>query len=173
MAVPERLNIGRLVAAIGAALLLASLFMDWYEPGFSAWTVFELVDLILAVIAAAALIAVVQELVRGLGPRLDIERLLPALGATALLLVVVSIVNNPPAVTGRGEEAGAWVALAGALLLAAGAVLASRRISVQITSSARPPTHEEPAPPRPPTGPATDPVGSETETSPVNPVRRP
>ena len=53
---------GPLIAAIGAGLLLVSLFLDWYE-GLTAFTVFELVDIVLVV---CALLIVVQ-LAGGMG----------------------------------------------------------------------------------------------------------
>jgi peptidoglycan/LPS O-acetylase OafA/YrhL len=165
--VPERLNAGILVAALGALVLLVSLSLDWYEPGLSAWTVFELIDLLLAAIAILALAIAATEL-GGRPLRLGADRWLPALGATALVLVVVSIVDNPPAANGLSEELGAWLALAGAVLIALGAFLGQRRISIVISSSPRE-RSERPIAPRGPTGPATDPEGSETDTRPLGP----
>lgn len=171
----DRLNAGRLLAALGAMLLFVSLFLDWYEPGLSAWTVFEVVDLLLAVIALTVVLTVAFELARRpLG--LDGERWLPILAAAALLLVVVSIVNNPPAVNGRGEDVGAWIALTGAILMGAGALLGQRRIAIVVSAAprgnARTPAGNLDTEPRGPTGPATEPAGSETETRPINPVGR-
>ena len=164
---PERLNAGILVAALGAIALFVALFLDWWEPGLSAWTVFELVDLLLAAIAALTLLGAAGELSgRRLG--VEAERWLPGLGAGALVLVVISIVNNPPAANGLSEEVGAWIALAGAVLIVAGAFVAQRRISIVISSSPRERAvhHTEP---RGPTGPATEAEGSETDTRPLGP----
>src|SRR3954467_557744 len=52
---PERINGGQALVAIGAIVLLVSLFLSWYEPGLTAWTVFEVWDLVLAAICVAAL----------------------------------------------------------------------------------------------------------------------
>ena len=55
---PRRLDAGAVVAAGGAVLLLISLFLDWYGDGglgYSAWTVFEVIDLALAAIALLTL----------------------------------------------------------------------------------------------------------------------
>jgi hypothetical protein len=165
---PERLNAGHLIAAVGALALFVSLFLDWYEPGYSAWTVFELIDLLLAVIAALTLLAAAEDFLRRPNPPLSAGRWLPVLGAGALLLVVVSIVNNPPAVVDASEEVGAWIGLAGAILIGIGALLAERRISVVVS-----PRERGAAPvAREPTGPAFEPEGSETETNPINPVDR-
>jgi hypothetical protein len=171
---------GHVVAAVGAIALFVSLFLDWYEPGFSAWTVFELVDVLLAVIAVLVVLAAAEDFLRRPTPPLSAGRWLPGLAAAALLLVVVSIVNNPPAVVDAGEEIGAWIALAGAILIGLGALLAEWRISVVITSTPRAaaPVHEpddeveDPSytPPRQPTGPALEPTGSEAATNPANPV---
>jgi amino acid transporter len=168
----RRANVGTLLAAVGAVLLLISLFVDWWKPDLSAWTVFEVVDLILAAIAALVLLVGAGELTRN---RLGVDdRILAPLGIAALLLVIVSIVNNPPAAQGLDEKAGAWIALAGAILLGVGAFLGQRRISVVI-SSERPqhrPGWADPHPPtqpRGPTGPGTEPPGSEEVTRPNNP----
>jgi len=172
----ERINAGILLAAIGAVALLISLFLDWYEPELSAWTVFELVDVVLAAIAVFVVLTAVLALAgRPLG--IDEDRWLPPLGAAALLLVVVSIVNNPPAANGLSEETGAWIGLAGAILIGLGALLAPRRISVVISSSPRERARrragaDPPTEPGGPTGPATEPLGSEEETRPNNPVGR-
>ena len=37
----RRLEAGPILVTLGALLLLASLFLDWYEPGISAWEAFE------------------------------------------------------------------------------------------------------------------------------------
>jgi hypothetical protein len=169
--VPERLNIGHVVAAVGAVLLLVSLFLDWYEPGVSAWTVFEIVDIALAALAVAALLPVADDISgRRISPVTG-DRGVAALGMLALVLVVVSIVNNPPAVIGQTEKVGAWLGLAGALAIIAGGLLAGRRISIVISTAPRDrqPAHESaPAaqPPHQPTGPALEPEGSEDETRP-------
>lgn len=51
----RQIALGPVLAAVAALLLLVSLFLDWYEPGFSAWTVFEFLDLLLAVLALASI----------------------------------------------------------------------------------------------------------------------
>src|ERR671932_21440 len=55
----ERFDAGTGLVALGAVLLLVSLFVNWYDPGGDAWAVFESVDLLLAAAAVACLIAVV------------------------------------------------------------------------------------------------------------------
>jgi hypothetical protein len=130
------MSAGTLLAALGALALLVSLFLDWYEPGLSAGTVFEIVDVLLAVIAFLVLLAAVGEASgRHLG--VETDRLLPLAGIGALLLVLVSIVNNPPAAQGLDKAVGAWIGLAGAILIGIGAFLALRRISIVISTRPR------------------------------------
>jgi hypothetical protein len=126
---PERVNAGRILGAAGAVALLVSLFIDWYEPGQSAWDVFEVLDLVLAAIALASLVAIVPAASHG---RLAASRL-PALGAVALVIVIASLLNHPPPAADRSPEAGLWVALAGATLIALGSALDTTRVSVVIT----------------------------------------
>src|ERR687887_2009217 len=101
----ERINGGQALVAIGAVALIISLFLSWYEPGRSAWTVFEVWDIVLAAIGIAALAAILP------ARRTDVrdehivpERWLPALAGAALVIVVVSIANHPPAARGASLE---------------------------------------------------------------------
>ena len=141
----EGIDGGRIVVALGAALLFASLFVDWYGfgrgpqgDGFSAWTAFELVDLLLALLALAAIASVAEAIVSG-GSRHLPAGIASAAGPVALLLVIVSIVNVPPAAQGIDSdlEVGAWLALAGAAIMCAGALLAFNRISLVVTPRER------------------------------------
>lgn len=131
---PERINGGQALVAIGALALIVSLFLNWYEPGRSAWTVFEVWDVVLAAIGLAALASVLSL------RRTDVrdehivpERWLPALAAAALVIVVVSLINHPPAAQHRSPEVGAWLALAATILLAAGAILSRAHISLVVS----------------------------------------
>jgi hypothetical protein len=131
---PERINGGQALVVVGAIVLVVSLFLHWYEPGRSAWTVFEVWDLVLAAIGIAAVAAVVpvprdREAARHLVP----QSWLPVLAGAALVIVVVALVNHPPAARGVGPELGAWIALGASIALAAGAVLTRARISLVIT----------------------------------------
>jgi hypothetical protein len=62
----------------------------------------------------------------------------------------VTFLNDPPGARDRGLEVGAWIGLAGALALAAGALLSFAQVSLVI--STRPAQPDEPAQP-PPTQP--------------------
>jgi hypothetical protein len=124
------LPIGPLVAAIGAVLLIVSLFLDWYEGDLEAFTVFEFLDILLVLMA----LVTIASLAGGL--RLVRPAPSPAvsLGVAVftVLLVLSQVVNDPPAVANSGadKEIGIWLALAGAVLMVAGSLLAFARISL-------------------------------------------
>jgi peptidoglycan/LPS O-acetylase OafA/YrhL len=134
---PERFDGGRLLLAVGAIVVLISLFVDWFKPDLTAWTVFEVEDLVLAAIAIGALLAVLAEALPSVGLRPPAAWVLPALGVAALVLVVASLLNHPPAAVGRPPDTGAWIALAGSLTMVLGALLGMGRVSVVVTR--RPP----------------------------------
>ena len=119
---PDRGGIdgGRIVVALGALILFVSLFLEWYglvtgvgDGAISAWTAFEIVDLLLALLAIAAIAAVIEPLTART-PRLPSTTAAVA-GPAALLLVFVSLINRPPVVQAIDAEleVGAWLALAG------------------------------------------------------------
>ncbi len=121
----RRLDAGAVVAAVGAVLLLVSLFLDWYgdrDEGYTAWTVFEVIDLLLAGIA---LVTISTFLSRAeIEPRLPRAPLL-LLGSAALVLTASQLIDAPPAValSDFDLQTGAWLALAGSALLLAGAFM--------------------------------------------------
>ena len=125
------------LVALGALLLLISLFLDWYEPGVTAWTAFEAWDLILAALAVAALVASAGLLAPELA-YVDRAWLAPA-AAAPLIIVVAELLNPPPAVDGAAPELGAWLALASTLLMAVGAVLTFGRVRFAVEVERRDP----------------------------------
>jgi hypothetical protein len=123
--------VGPLVAALGALLLIASLFTDWYED-ITGFTVFEFNDLLLVGLALVTLaaLAAAMRIVRPLDPGVAL-----AVAILALLVVLSQIVNDPPAVAGdngRDQDVGIWLALAGAALMVAGAVLSTVRLAIAV-----------------------------------------
>ncbi|HSJ18555.1 MAG TPA: hypothetical protein VK920_10720 [Solirubrobacterales bacterium] len=136
---PERINASQVLVVAGAVVLFASLFLDWYEPrfagesGLSAWSAFELGDILLAGLCLVAIAAVVPVPRQGGAATLAAARWQPWLGLAALAFVAISLVNDPPAVRDRGLEAGAWIGLAGAALLAIGGLLSFARVSLVVT----------------------------------------
>jgi len=145
----RNLEAGALLIGLGAILLFVSLFLEWYQPGVEAWDAFEVWDLVLAVLAIAALVAVAGRMGYG-PPRPASWVIVPAIAA--LVIVVYAILDPPPATTGLpdGDPAtGLWLALVASVLMTAGAVLSVARISVAITSArpafgATPAAHDDP-----------------------------
>jgi hypothetical protein len=131
-----QLAVGPLIAAVGAVLLVVSLFLDWWE-GLTAFTGFEFLDLLLLLLA----VAVIASLASGLGlVRAPVSPGL-ALGVAlfTVLLVLSQIVNDPPAVVDRGadKDIGIWLALSGSALMVAGAVLGYAHISLAVETRPR------------------------------------
>jgi hypothetical protein len=121
----ERFDAGTGLVALGAVLLLVSLFVDWYDPSGDAWAVFETLDVLLVGAAVACLVALV--------PRYSaLQRAVPVIAFAALFVVVVQLIDPPPTAAGDRLEAGAWLALAGTALMAAGATLSAASISVTV-----------------------------------------
>jgi hypothetical protein len=143
--------IGPLVAIAGSVLLLVSLFLDWYDD-LSAWTAFELIDLVLAALAIATALSLLEQLGAGRA-RVRFIRSGAAipLAVAALVIVVSQILNHPPAAVDMDPKVGLWLALAATALMALGAILATARISValdvQRRDAAEAPTVSQPGPP--------------------------
>jgi hypothetical protein len=132
-----QIPIGPVVAAVGAVLLVVSLFLDWYEE-VSGFTVFELVDLLLVLLA----LLTVFSLAGGLGIVRPAVSPPVSLGVALFTLVVVAtqIVNDPPAVAGvagPAKDLGIWLALAGSALMVVGALLAGTQISLAVEARPR------------------------------------
>jgi hypothetical protein len=132
------LPIGPFVAAIGAVLLIVSLFLDWYEVDLEGFTVFEFLDLLLVGMA----LLTIASLAGGLG----LVRPAPspsvsfAVALFTILVVLSQVLNDPPAVANgdAGKEIGIWLALGGAALMVVGSVLAYARISLVFETRSRP-----------------------------------
>ena len=145
----ERIDGGRLLLALGAAALLVALFLDWYGPGalgigspITAWTAFEITDLLLALIALAALVGTFAAARLPAPP----PGAAPFLGAAAFVLVATNLIDVPPAANGASLETGAWIALGAAGLMVIGGVLTVTRVSFVVTLTPRErPTGENPA----------------------------
>jgi hypothetical protein len=135
----RRIPVGPLIGLVGAVLLLVSLFLNWWE-GVTAFTAFEVLDLVLAGLALMA----ATSLAEAAGARLPSAMALGAalalpLGLLALLIVGSQLVNDPPAIAGsdRGHDLGVWLALGGSLLIVAGSLLTVARISLALDMQRR------------------------------------
>jgi hypothetical protein len=137
------------LVGLGALLLFISLFLNWYEPGRSAWTVFEVWDLVLAVLSVVALVGAAGHL--GIVHRRP-DSWLTGPAAAGFLIVVVSLLNHPPAATGAAPMFGLWLALVACIVMLIGVAMSVARVSVAINlhpQSTRPPTAGQPAAPAP------------------------
>jgi hypothetical protein len=123
----ERFDAGTGLVAVGAVLLLVSLFIDWYDPGGDAWAVFESLDLVLAGVAVCGLLAVAPRFGAG-----GLGRALPLITVIAFAVVVVQLFDPPPVVSDSDLATGAWLALAATVLMAGGALLGAASISVTV-----------------------------------------
>jgi hypothetical protein len=131
MTMPRRFDLGRAVLVAGSALLLISLFLDWYDTGQTGWQVFEALDLVLAALAVAGMVAALR-------PDLVPPWSAWAVPLAAVVIVALQLIDNPPAASPDADpDAGAWVALGGALLMAAGSSLSLTSISVTVSVADR------------------------------------
>jgi hypothetical protein len=124
-----QIPIGPLVAAVGAVLLIVSLGLDWYAD-LSGFNSFEVLDLLLVVLALVAL----AELVGALGlVRTPLRSGTPlVVGVVALVIVLSQLVNHPPAGYQDDVGTGLWLGLAGAALMLVGAILSTARIAIAV-----------------------------------------
>jgi hypothetical protein len=125
--VRERFDAGTGLVAVGAVLLLVSLFIDWYRPGGDAWAVFEAIDLVLAGAAVSALLAMAPRLGNG-----GLGRALPIISAAAFVVVAVQLIDPPPVVSDSDLETGAWLALGATAVMAVGSLLGAASISITV-----------------------------------------
>jgi len=65
------------------------------------------------------------------------EPTVAVLGGAAVVIVAGALLNHPPAAVDLSPDSGAWLALAGALLICVGGVLTAARISVAVSFEER------------------------------------
>jgi len=123
----ERFDAGTGLVAVGAVLLLVSLFIDWYHPGGDAWAVFESLDVLLAGAAVCGLLAVAPRFGTG-----GLGRALPLISAIAFAVVLVQLIDPPPVVGDSDLATGAWLGLAATAVMTLGAILGAASISVTV-----------------------------------------
>ena len=121
----RRLRAGELTAATGGALLFVSLFLPWYRPRHTAWEAFSANDVILALVALAAVaVLLVTAWQRVPAVPIAMDSLLTLFGLVGLIVVLVRVAWPPD---GADERAyGLWLGLAGAVAILAGAWIAIR-----------------------------------------------
>lgn len=178
----RNMEAGLLAIALGAILLLISLFLEWFEPGIEAWDVFEVWDLVLAALAIAALVAVAGRM--GFAPPRPNSWLMAG-GIVALIVVVGALLDHPPAADQPGQDpsTGLWLALVASVLMLAGTVLSVARISVALNVGDGPAgtprrfgrgarADVDPDDPAPPPVAGTPPPPPVAGTPPTEPTRR-
>jgi carbon starvation protein CstA len=121
----RRLRVGEWVVGVSGLALLVALFLPWYGGARTGWEAFAVVDVILAAIALAAIaVPLVTATHRVPAIPLAVESLTALAGMVGLLLVLVRVLNLPG--DAHGREWGLWVALAAALGIVAGCLVAMR-----------------------------------------------
>jgi hypothetical protein len=125
----RRIQVGPILVALAAIVLLVSLFLEWYGP-LTAWDAFELVDVLLAALALAALIAAIGTFAPDLS-YVD-RRWLPPIALGAAVIVAAGL-DPPPAAGSDSPETGAWLAFGAALVMVLGAILSLGRVSVAVS----------------------------------------
>ena len=139
---PERIDARPALTLIGAALLLVSLFLDWYvvpavppatadTPVGNAWAVFESLDIIMAGIAIVAIYVAYEGITAS--DRIGEGWLLP-LGLLAVVIVASQILDPPPSVGAAATDpaTGIWLALGGAGVMLVGGILSTARLSLAL-----------------------------------------
>jgi hypothetical protein len=130
----RRFELGPILVALGALLLLVSLFLHWYGP-LTAWDAFEVVDVLLAALAVAAIVGAVGTLAPGVA-YVD-RRWLPTLVLAVAVLVAAEIIDPPPAAADLEPDTGAWIGFAAAVVMLVGAILSFSRVSFSVSVEGR------------------------------------
>jgi hypothetical protein len=131
----SRLTTGDIIAGVGGVVLLISLFLPWYGAsvsvaGFSAsesgsgWEALGFIDILLFLIAVAAIAIVAARAAGALPAELPAPVVLLGLGALAVLLVLYRIIDVPvddvPDQVDISRKVGIFIALIGAAGVAYG-----------------------------------------------------
>jgi hypothetical protein len=130
----RRFEIGPLLIALAAVVLLVALFLRWYGAD-NAWQAFEITDLLLAGLAVASLVVAGSLAVGELGG-ID-QRPLPSLVGATFVIVVAELLSPPPTVAVTRLGTGAWMALAAVCVMLVGAVLSVARVSFAVAVEGR------------------------------------
>jgi hypothetical protein len=130
----RRFEVGPILVALAALVLLVSLFLDWYGP-LTAWEAFEVVEVLLAALSVTALVIAVGQI----APDLDYleRRWLPAVVLAIAVLVAAEMVDPPPAAGGEDLGAGAWLAFGAAVAMFVGTILTFGRVRFAVSVEGR------------------------------------
>jgi len=125
----RRFQVGPIIVALAAIVLLVSLFLEWYGS-LTAWEAFEIVDVLLAALALAGLMAAVGTIAPDVA-YVD-RRWLPPIALGAALIVAAQL-DPPPAAGSESAATGAWLAFGAALVMVVGAILSLGRVSLAVS----------------------------------------
>ena len=181
----QKIDLGSGLVALGALVLVVSLFLSWYAKDVTAFDAFEVVDWALLGLAIVTVAGVLLSIRDATAP----PRWLPVVVLAAAYLVAAQLIDPPPLVRGHTREIGAWLALASVAAMAAGLALSAASISVTVDVRGRDrrrrmpavdrraeapppppsasPLRPTPSPPPPPRTPRTDPE----RTEPLRPLQ--
>ncbi len=143
----KRMRVGELLALAGAACVIVSLFLRWYETptgSLDAWSTFG-PAMVLLMLGAGAALALVAATVTERSTALPVAAAVWtfALGLVAVIAALVRVIERPDHATSLC--AGAWLALAGAVLILAGAWQSMRDERTSLYEPAAPPPRPPPA----------------------------
>lgn len=130
----RRIEAGPVLVGLGALLVLVSLFLDWYAPHVTAWEAFEVLDLLMAALALAAVVAALGLMAPSGTP---IEKRWLRMIVAALAVIVASQILDPPPTVDGTPQIGAWLALGAVAGMAVGAILTLGRVSLSLTVDSR------------------------------------
>jgi hypothetical protein len=133
----RRFDIGPFVLALGALVLLVSLFLTWFDGAIvlNAWEAFEITDLLLAGLAIAAFVAALGLIT----PAVDLvdRRFVPWIVGAAFVLVADQLLQPPAGLGNAHLGTGAWLAFAGSVVMLIGAVLSLSKVSFAVAVEGR------------------------------------
>lgn len=144
----RRLRLGELLALAGAICVIVSLFLPWYESSLgklSAWDTFG-PALVLLIAAAAAALGLVLSTMTERSTALPVAAAVwsTLFGIVAVIAAVVRVLERPEHATRLC--AGAWLALAGAILMLVGSWQSMRDERGSMYEPAEPPPLPPPDP---------------------------
>jgi hypothetical protein len=115
----RRLRHGEWMAGIAGAVLLVSLFLDWYDAA-NAWESFAVTDVVLAISALMGIaLAVTAAAQRTTAVPQAISALTAPVALVAAVLAAIHAISLPDGASSR--EIGLWLGLAGAVGVLVGA----------------------------------------------------